>query len=112
MHSAAGGVAEPDAEKEALREEVGRLRGERARVKGLKAQLERSMAALGDQRTAFLEHQARTPSAPCFSVTICGGDCLPEPTAGRSFLWLATGQRVSFLRPTARPPSVAAVLST
>ena len=50
---------EPDAEKEALREEVARLRGERGRVKGLKAQLERSVAALADQRAAFLKQQVR-----------------------------------------------------
>lgn len=60
VHSVvAGGAPEPDAEKEALREEVARLRGERGRVKGLKAQLERSVAALADQRAAFLRQQVR-----------------------------------------------------
>lgn len=44
---------------EALREEVARLRGERGRVKGLKAQLERSVAHLQEQRTSFLKQQAR-----------------------------------------------------
>ncbi len=57
-----GGAPEADAEKEVLKEEVARLRGERTRVKGLKAQLERSMAALADQRAAFLKQQVRTSS--------------------------------------------------
>ena len=54
-------MAAPDPEKEALKEEVTRLRGERSRVQGLKAQLERSLAALHDQRAAALKQQVRTP---------------------------------------------------
>ena len=65
--TAAGGAPEPDAEKEALREEVARLRGEREREKGLKAQLERSVAALADQRAAFLKHQVRALQLSTFN---------------------------------------------
>ena len=79
------GAPEPDAEKEALREEVARLRGERSRVKGLKAQLERSHAALADQRAAFLKQQVRFLSCctSCRQQRRETSLCLPQATGAR-----------------------------